>query len=139
MNTRSPGRSITLRYNGPTKGITEVSEKGLHDLPGAYRLSGHYWDFGEVIELRLSLLDHEGSGRRLARTHFRPPVSPRRCGACRWAVLISAMRQRQGDSDAGRSGVAQGNRNRCRYHQEKGKCRLTAHAAGPEAVGTPRL
>ncbi len=54
------GRSITLRYNGPTKGLTEVAEKGLHDLPGAYRLSGHYWDFGEVIELRLSLQDHQG-------------------------------------------------------------------------------
>ena len=54
------GRSISLRYNGPTKGITEVSEKGLHDLPGAYRLSGHYWDFGDVIELRLSLLGREG-------------------------------------------------------------------------------
>jgi surface antigen len=53
-------RSIVLRYNGLMKGLAVAPGKGLHDVPGAYRLSGNYWDFGDVIELRLSLQDQEG-------------------------------------------------------------------------------
>ena len=54
------GETFSLRYSGPVKGVGTGEGPGLSLAPGSYRLAGNYWDFGEVIELRLSLQDHEG-------------------------------------------------------------------------------